>query len=320
MTAVELVPLAAVREAAARISGVARRTPVVAASSDPGWSHLRLKCENLQAAGAFKLRGAFNFLSCVTGRDRARGVLTYSSGNHGQAVAFAARLFGVPATIVMPTTAPGVKVDGARALGAEVVFAGTTTIDRRLAAEALQQERGLMMVPPFDHADIIAGQGTTGLEILEQEPSVTTVYVPAGGGGLISGIAVAVKALSPDMRVVGVEPDGAPKMTRSLAAGLPVTLERVASMADGLLAVRPGDLTFAHVRALVDQVVCVSETEIAEAVRFVAREAKLIAEPSGAVSVAGALRLAPPGTPGVHVAVVSGGNIGPSQLAELIGS
>jgi threonine dehydratase len=314
----ELVTLAAIRDAAERLRGVTRLTPVVPASTDPAWAHLRLKCENLQVAGAFKLRGAFNFISRLDPAVRARGVLTYSSGNHGQAVAWAGRHLSIPAVVVMPTTAPAIKVEGARALGAEVQFAGTTTIDRKIAAEALERERGLAMVPPFDDARIIAGQGTVGLEIVAQEPDVTTVYVPLGGGGLASGVAAAVKALKPGIRVVGVEPDGAPKMTRSLAAGRPVTLDRVSTMADGLAAVRPGDLTFAHVRALVDEVVLVTEAEIADAVRVLAREAKLVAEPSGAASVAAAMRLAPPGSSGRHVAIVSGGNVEPSMLAALL--
>ena len=313
-----LVTLDAIREAAQRLDGVARLTPVLAASTDEGWRHLRLKCENLQLAGAFKLRGAFNFISQLDQGARSRGVLTYSSGNHGQAVAWAARRLSLASTVVMPTTAPAVKVEGARALGAEVRFAGLTTIDRQLAAEALERERGLAMVPPFDDPRIIAGQGTVGLEIVAQQPDVTTVYVPLGGGGLASGVAAAVKGLRGGVRVVGVEPEGAPKMSRSLAAGHPVTLDSVQTMADGLMAVRPGDLTFAHVRALVDEVVTVSEGEIAAGVRFLAAHAKVVAEPSGAASVAAAMRMAPPGSPGVHVAVVSGGNVAMDRLAALL--
>lgn len=314
----ELVALEAIRAARVRIAPAARVTPLLPASTGDAWAHLRLKCENLQAGGAFKLRGAFNFVSQLAPGVRARGVITYSSGNHGQAMALAARRLGAPAVVVMPTTAPPVKVEGARAFGAEVQFAGTTSIDRKVAAEAIAAERGLTIVPPFDHADIIAGQGTVGLEVLEQEPAVTVVYVPAGGGGLISGVAAAVKRLAPSVRVVGVEPAGAPKMTRSLAAGAPATLDRIDSIADGLLAVRPGDLTFRHVRALVDEVVTVTDDEIREAMRFLARHAKLVAEPSGAASVAGALRLAPAGSTGVHVAVVSGGNVEMALLGEIL--
>ena len=309
-----LVDLDAVQRARQRIAGAVRVTPLVPASSDEAWAHLWVKCENLQAGGAFKLRGAYNFVSQLDPAVRARGVITYSSGNHGQAMALAARRLGAPAVVVMPTTAPAVKVDGARAFGAEVQFAGTTSIDRKLAAEALAAERGLTIVPPFDHADIIAGQGTAGLEIVDQRPDLTAVYVPVGGGGLISGVAAAVKRLAPSVKVIGVEPAGAAKMTRSLTAGAPATLDGIDSIADGLLAVRPGDLTFAHVRALVDEVVTVTDDEIRDAMRFLARHSKIVAEPSGAASVAGALRMAPPGSRGVHVAVVSGGNLEMSLL------
>jgi threonine dehydratase len=277
-----------------------------------------VKCENLQVAGAFKVRGAFNLMAQLDPAERARGVVTYSSGNHGQAVAWAARYLGVPAVVVMPTTAPAVKVEGARALGAEVQFAGTTSIHRQLAAEALARERGWATVPPFDDVRIVAGQGTVGLEILEQAPEVTTVYVPTGGGGLASGVAAAIKATRPEVRVVGVEPVGAPKMTRSLAAGHPVTIDLLGSIADGLLAVRPGEVTFAHVRSLVDEVVTVSDEEIEDAVRMLARHTKLVAEPSGAATVAAARRMAPAGSTGHHVAVVSGGNVEIDRFARIL--
>ncbi len=313
-----LVSLDAIRRAADRVRGVARVTPLVPASSSDEWGHLWIKCENLQVIGAFKVRGAYNFLAALDPEVRARGVVTYSSGNHGQAVAFAARRLGTSAVVVMPTTAATVKVDGARALGAEIHFAGTVSLERKAAAEAIQRERGLTMVPPFDHPEIIAGQGTVGLEIVDQLPDVTSVYVPMGGGGLISGVVAAIKALRPNVRVVGVEPAGAPKMSTSLAAGHPMTLDRVDSMADGLLAVRPGELNFEHVRALVDGTVQVSEQEIAEAVRFLATHTKILAEPSGAVSVAGARHVAPAGSSGVHVAVVSGGNAETERIVELL--
>jgi threonine dehydratase len=315
-----LVSLDDIVAARARLQGIARLTPVLPLSSDPRWQHIRLKCENLQVAGAFKVRGAYNLIAQLPPELRARGVVTYSSGNHGQAVAWAARRLGLPAVVVMPTTASSVKVEGARMLGAEVQFAGTTSLDRKLAAEVIERERGLTMVPPFDDARIVAGQGTVGLEILEQVPEVTTIYVPAGGGGLASGVAAAVKALRPDVKVIGVEPSGAPKMTRSLEAGQPVTIDLIGSIADGLLAVRPGDVTFAHVRSLVDEVVIVNDDEIAEAVKAIAREAKLVAEPSGAATVAAARRMAPPQSSGVHVAVVSGGNVSMETFAEILQS
>jgi threonine dehydratase len=315
---VSLVSLGAIQQAAERVRGVARATPLIPSSSSDEWSHLWIKCENLQVIGAFKVRGAYNFLAALDPAVRARGVVTYSSGNHGQAVAYAARRFGTSAVIVMPTTAPAVKIDATRALGAEVHFAGTVSLERKAAAEAIQRERGLTRVPPFDDPDIIAGQGTVGLEIVDQQPAVTAVYVPMGGGGLISGIVAAIKGLRPNVQVVGIEPVGAPKMSTSLQAGHPVTLDHVNSMADGLLAVRPGELNFEHVRSLVDRTMQVSEQEIADAVRFLATHTKLLAEPSGAVSVAGACRLAPPRSSGVHVAVVSGGNAETEKLVELL--
>ena len=247
---------------------------------------------------------------------RAAGVITYSSGNHGQAMALAAQLLGIRAVVVMPETAPRVKVDGAKRLGAEVLFAGTTVLDRKSRAESEAAARGLSMVPPFDHPWIIAGQGTCGLEVVEQNPSLSAVYVPMGGGGLISGISVAMKSLRPGARVIGVEPEGAPKMTASRAAGHPVTLPKTASIADGLLSIRPGDLTFAHVQALVDDVLTVKEEEIAAAVKWLFDHANIVAEPSGAVSVAAVLHDRPP-APSV-VAIISGGNVAPEDYARYI--
>jgi threonine dehydratase len=270
-------------------------------------------------AGAFKIRGAANMLRQLERGKLDQGVITYSSGNHGQAVACAARTLRVPAVVVMPTTAPAVKVDGARAFGAEVVFAGTTSLDRKVEAERLAEARGLTVVPPFDHPWIIAGQGTVGLEVLEDLPEVETIYVPVGGGGLLSGVAAAVKRLQPAVRVVGVEPAGAAKMSASLAAGAPVTLERTSSRADGLLAVRPGDITFAHVASLVDAIVTVTEEEIAAAVAWLAREAHMVAEPSGAVTVAAArVRHSLDTDAGRTVAIVSGGNVEPDVFADLV--
>src|SRR4051794_18077612 len=212
-----LVTLDEIRAAAARIRGIARRTPLVYGSPSPRATALRLKCENMQVAGAFKIRGAANMLARLRRQD-LRGVITYSSGNHGQALACAARLLGTPALVVMPATAQAVKVSGTRAFGAEIVFAGTTSPERKAAAERLQQERGFVMVPPFEHPWIIEGQGTVGLEIVEDYPDVQDVYVPVGGGGLLAGVAAAIKALRPGACVIGVEPAGAPKMSRSLAA------------------------------------------------------------------------------------------------------
>lgn len=313
-----LATLDDVRAAARRIQGVARPTPVVDLT-EPGGPRLAAKCENLQPVGAFKIRGAYNMLAQLAPAERSRGVITYSSGNHGQAVAYAARLLGVPAVIVMPTTAPAVKVAGVRELGAEVIFEGTTSVERQARAEAEAARRGLTMVPPFDHPWIIAGQGTVGLEILDQCPLAATVVVPVGGGGLIAGVATAIKHVRPTVRVVGVEPVGAAKMAASLRAGAPVTLDRVASIADGLLPVRPGDLTFAHVRAYVDELVTVDDEAIERAVAWLARRAHLVVEPSGAASLAavqaGAVR--PPDW-GVTVVVLSGGNLGAERLTAAL--
>ena len=275
---------------------------------------LVLKCENLQPGGAFKIRGAYNMVAQLTDEERRRGVVTFSSGNHGQAMALAARELGAPAVVVMPTTAPKVKIDGVKGYGAEIIFAGTTSTERRVRAEAEAQKRGLTMVPPFDHPWIVAGQGTAGLEILEQRPDVATVLVPIGGGGLAAGVAAAVKLSRPDVSVIDVEPAGAAKMKSSIAAGHPVTLDRTESIADGLLPVRPGDLTFALVKQFIDTIVTVEDQQIVDAVLWLESSAKIVVEPSGAASVAAALAGA--GAPGPAVAIISGGNIDLERLEE----
>lgn len=313
-----LATLDGIRAAARRIEGIARRTPVL--DLQPLLA-LHVKCEHMQPIGAFKVRGAYNHIAGLPAAARQRGVITYSSGNHGQAVAFAAQRFGVPSVIVMPETTPAVKVDGARRWGAEVLFAGTTTVHRQARAEEEATRRGLVMVPPFDCLPIIEGQGTAGVELLEQVPHARTVCVPVGGGGLIAGVAAAIKLTTPAVRVVGVEPAGAPKMSQSIAAGAPVTLASVGSVADGLLAVRPGVLTFLHVQAFVDDVVTVSEDEIIAAARTLWDCARIAVEPSGATSVAGALpRLDAWSAEGPVVAVLSGGNVALGALASLLDS
>ena len=284
---------------------------------DTGSGPLWLKCENLQPVGSFKLRGATNMLARLTPEQRAAGVITYSSGNHGLAVAAAARALGTRAVIVVPETVATVKVDGIRRAGAEVITAGTTVLHRRARAEQEAATRGLTMVPPFDHEWIIAGQGTIGLEIIEQLPAVRTVYVPVGGGGLASGVATALKLSDPSIRVIGVEPAGAPKLTRSLAAGHPVTLERTDSIADGLLSLRPGDLPFVHLRMHLDDVVQVDEQAIASTVAWLFAAARMVVEPSGAVSVAAALS-AIKDAARPFVAVVSGGNVDPERFAQCL--
>jgi threonine dehydratase len=270
----------------------------------------------MQPGGAFKIRGAYNMVAQLTHEQRTRGVVTYSSGNHGQAMALAARELGAPAVVVMPTTAPSIKVEGARAFGAEVIFAGTTSADRKVRAEQEAATRGLTMVPPFDHEWIIAGQGTLGLEILEQRPDVEAVLVPVGGGGLLAGVAAAIKQSKPSVRVIGVEPSGAAAMKASLEQGHAVTLEKTASVADGLMPVRPGDLTFAHAQQYVDAVITVEDDQIIDAVLWLFTKAKVVAEPSGAATVAAALAGSVE-VPGPLVAIVSGGNIGLDRLEEL---
>ena len=321
----EFVTLEEIRAARTRIENAAVYTPLLEVPSparfsgpqDPGTSGLLLKCENLQPMGAFKIRGAYNMISQLPAEALKRGVITYSSGNHGQAVALAARTLGAPAVVVMPTTAPAVKVEGCKGYGAEVIMAGTTSLDRQARAEQEARERGLTIVPPFDHRMIVAGQGTTGLEILEQCPDVGTVFVPAGGGGLASGVAAAIKLSNPDVRIVAVEPAGAPKMSRSLEAGHPVTLDSSASIADGLMNLRPGDLTFAHIQKYVDEVVTVGESDIAAAVSWLFKNARIVAEPSGAITTA-AVSLGLGHPTGKVVAIVTGGNVAPEKFAKYI--
>jgi len=319
-----LVAVSEIEAAARRVEGVARRTPLLPLLVDSA-TPVFAKCENLQAVGAFKIRGAYNFIAQLVPEARARGVITYSSGNHAQAVAMAAARVRVPAVVVMPTTAPVIKVEGARALGAEVVFEGTTSVERKRRAEDIAQSRQLQMVPPFDHPRIIAGQGTVGLEILADCPAVSRIVVPVGGGGLVAGIAAAVKQQRPDVQVIGVEPRGAAKMTASLRAGQPVTLSEISSVADGLVPVRPGELTFAHVRDLVDEINLVDDAPIVDAVLWLFKRAKLVVETSGAATLAwlmANLNAAPTedSPAGPTVVVLSGGNISLGSLSDLAGS
>lgn len=318
-----LVTLDALRRAAATLRGVAVRTPLL-----PGGDALPaglggdvwLKPEMLQRGGAFKLRGAYTFLAALPAEARARGVVAPSSGNHAQAVALAARLFGVPATVVMPVNAPKAKRRGAERLGAHVELAGRTSAERAARANAIVAATGAVLVPPFDHPTIVAGQGTIGLEIAEDRPDVRLVLVPVGGGGLSAGVAAAVKLLVPDARVVGVEPAGTPKLSRARAAGGPVTLPYAEGLADGLLGVRVGDVNFAHHQAYLDDVVQVDDAALPGAVRALLDRAKLVAEPSGAVTLA-ALRegAVAPAADGPTVCVLSGGNVEWEGLAALLG-
>ncbi len=313
-----LVGADSIREAARELQGVAVRTPLLDAPwlAEQVGGEVRLKCESFQPIGAFKLRGAYTMVARLPESQRAGGVVTYSSGNHAQAVAFAARAFGIPAVIVMPENAPRVKVEGTRRLGAEIIQKGRTSEERRGRAEAVQAERGMVMVPPFDHPDIIAGQGTVGLEILEDWPDVEAIVVPIGGGGLISGVAAWVKRERPDVRVVGVEPEGAPTLHRSIEAGEVVTLDATGSIADGLIPVKPGPLTFAHVRDLVDELVLVSDDSIRLAASRLLLRGKLLVEYSGAATVAAVLNGA--AASGRTAAIISGGNIDPDRIPELL--
>ncbi len=305
-----LVPLDEIRRAAAALVGVAVRTPLLpldALSAQLG-ARIEAKPEMLQRGGAFKFRGAYTYLHRLDPAVRARGVIAPSSGNHAQAVALAARLFGVPATVVMPTTVTPAKRGGAERLGARIELAGTTTQDRMERALELVRETGGVLVPPYDDATIVAGQGTTGLEIAEDAPDVGTVVVPVGGGGLSAGVAAAVKLAVPGARVVGVEPAGAPKLTRARAAGTPVRLARAESIADGLLAIEGGRIPFLHHEAYVDEVVTVEDAAIPGAMRHLLDRAKLVAEPSGAITLA-ALMTGAARARGRTVVVLSGGNV-----------
>ena len=319
-----LTSLADIEAAAVRIAGVARRTPLLDLTIEmadrvplgPGRA-FHVKCENFQPMGAFKIRGAFNMLARLAEREMPKGVITYSSGNHGQAVAMAARRLGVHAVVVMPTTAPPNKIAGAKELGAEVILEGTTSMHRKARAETEAAARGLEMMPPFDHPWVIEGQGTCGLEIVDALPSAACVLVPVGGGGLLAGVAAAVKLRLPSARVIGVEPAGAAKMSTSLRKGEPVTLDSTATIADGLMPVRPGDLTFAHARQFADDVVTVDDRQIAEATLWLHDRARLVAEPSGAATLAAIRAGLVDHIDGDIAAVLSGGNVTLERLMEL---
>jgi threonine dehydratase len=303
-----------IREAAVGLQGIARRTSL--RYVEALGAHLKL--ENEQPIGAFKIRGAYNAIRKLPDAARRRGVITYSSGNHGQAVAYAAQQFGVRAVIVMPETAPAVKVEGVKHWGGEVVLAGRTSEDRRAKAEELAAAEGLTVVPPFDHADIVAGQATVALEIVEQLPEVETVLVPVGGGGLISGVVVGLAAAGSRAKVWGVEPAGAPKLKRSLEAGAPVRLERTASIADGLITLNVGGIPFAELERHKDRlrgVVLVEDDSIRDAVHFLWRTCQLAVEPSGAVTTA-ALMSGVVRPSGVTVLIVSGGNVDRALLED----
>ncbi len=314
----ELVGIEDVRRAAAHLDGVALRTPLLPCLWGNPDRPLWLKPENLQPIGSFKIRGAYHAIASLAPEVRACGVVAHSSGNHGQAEAYAAARFGIPAVVVMPEVAEPVKVEAVRRLGAEVVLVAKA--ERAEAAERLAAERGLTMIPPFDHRDIIAGQGTVGLEIATDLSDVDVVLVQVGGGGLASGVSTAIKALAPGAKVYGVEPAVAPDARDSLAAGrlVPYTDEqRYATIADGMRT-HLSELTLAHLSARLDGVVTVTEQEIRSAVGVLARQARLVAEPSGATTTAAYLYHSDELPPGRTVAVVSGGNLNPKLLADLV--
>ena len=318
---IELVTLDDIESAAQGLAGVAVRTPLLAfeAVAEQVGAPVFVKPEMLQRGGAFKFRGAYTYLRRLAPAAREQGVIAPSSGNHAQAVALAAKLFGVPATVVMPTTVTPAKRAGAERLGARVVLAGTTTRDRFEKALEIVQTEGGTLVPPYDDPNIIAGQGTLGLEIVEDAPDVGTVVVQVGGGGLSAGVATAIKQRAPTARVVAVEPAGAPKLSRAREARRPVRLEKTSSLADGLMAVEIGGLPFAHLERYVDDVVTVDDAALAPAVQLLLDRMKLVAEPSGAITIAALMQgLVRPADSRPVVAVLSGGNIEWAGLRELL--
>jgi threonine dehydratase len=317
-----LVSLDAIREAQHRLRGVTLRTPLVRIETEALAAPLFLKAESLQPIGSFKLRGAYNKISQLSREQLDRGVIAYSSGNHAQGVAYAARALGAHATITMPSNTPPVKQAATRALGAEVVITKPGSIDRRVVAERLAAEHGYTVIPPFDDAQIIAGQGTCGLEILEDMPDVDLVLVPVSGGGLISGVAAAIKQQRPEVRVIGVEPELAADAAASFHAGRIVSFtgeETSRTIADGLRTQQVGDLNWQHIRTFVDDIITVTEADIRATVRAILLSGRLVAEPSGAVAPAAAL-LTGQRLPAHKkaVAIVSGGNIEPAMLREIM--
>ena len=320
-----MITLTEIRSAQSRLHGIASRTRLIEFNhSESGTRRLFLKPENQQPIGAFKLRGAYNKIASLSEDERKRGVITYSSGNHAQGVAYAARALGVKSVIVMPDNAPAIKREATAALGAEIVFVGPGSTERQIKAEELAAQHGYVIVPPYNDEQIIAGQGTMGLEILEDLPDVETVLTPVGGGGMISGVAAAIKLSKRSVRVIGVEPELAADAQASLRAGKIVQFpasEVSRTIADGLRTQSVGPINFEHIRHYVDDIVTVTEEEIREAVCLLAANPKTVAEPSGAVAVAGFLFRGDqlPKTK-LNVAIISGGNIDPEMLQKIRGS
>ena len=316
------VSLSDIQQAQAGLRGIAVRTPLVPAQPFADVARrLFLKPESFQPIGSFKLRGAYNMISSLPGEERRRGVITYSSGNHAQGVAYAARALGVKSVIVMPDNAPAVKVASTRALGAEIVFVGPASSERKARAEELSQEHGYIIVPPYNDERIIAGAGTIGLEIVADLPEVDLVLAPIGGGGLVSGVASAVKLGGSRARVIGVEPELANDAQQSFRAGKIVQLSAAdvtRTLADGLRTQAIGEINFEHIRRHVDDVVTVSESDITNAMRVMANNCKLVVEPSGAVTFAAFARYAEKFAARTTVAVISGGNVEPAVLARIL--
>lgn len=308
-----------VEQAAELLQGIALRTPVEPsrAASEAAGGRTLLKCENLQRTGAFKIRGAYNRIFRLSDEEKRKGVVAASAGNHSQGVALAAALLNVKATVFMPEGAALPKIQATRSYGATVVLDGADYDDAYRSAEGFAEREGAVMVHPFNHPHVIAGQGTIAIEILDQIPDVATIVVPVGGGGLVSGVAAAAKGIKPSVRIVGVEPEGAPKVTRSLEAGKVVILPEISTVADGLAARSAGDLTLAHIQEFVDDVVLVSDEEIAAGLLLIAERAKLVVEPAGAAGVAALLahkaRIDFPA-----VALLSGGNVDPLLLLHVV--
>jgi threonine dehydratase len=318
-SAANLVTLADIELARDTLNGVVRRTPLepsrplTAALAGPAW----LKCENVQRAGSYKVRGAYLRISRMSAEERDRGVVAASAGNHGQGVALAAGMLGTRSTVFMPVGAPLPKVAATKGYGAKIEMVGHSVDEALVAAQEFAEATGAVLVHPFDHPDVIAGQGTVGLEIFEQCPEVQTIVTAVGGGGLISGIATVAKALNPSVRVIGVQAVGAAAVPTSLKAGRPVSLDMLTTIADGIAVGRPGDLTFAHISKLVDDVVTVTDEDIARALVLLIERSKLVVEPAGAAGVAalmaGVVRVKAP-----VVAVLSGGNIDPLLMMRVI--
>ncbi|MQA07377.1 MAG: pyridoxal-phosphate dependent enzyme [Pseudonocardiaceae bacterium] len=313
----QLITVDDITAAGERVANVVVRTPLLPFPDSTPERTFWLKPENLQPVGAFKIRGAYNAVAQLPQRSRSSGVVAYSSGNHAQAVAYAAKVFGIPATIVLPDSAPAVKVDATRKHGAEVIK--VPMAERESRAHQLVEQRGAMLIPPFDHPDVIAGQGTIGLEIAEDLPDVEVVLIPISGGGLASGIGTAIRARCPRARVYGVEPELAADAAESFRAGELVhwpSERRARTIADGLRA-EPSDLTLAHLRAVLDGILTVSEDEIRMAMATLIKKTRTIVEPAGAVAAAAYLYRAAELPAGRTVAVVSGGNIDPDLLTAI---